>query len=84
MVMVEWVDSFQLESGWHWQSNIEDRQPARCMSVGWLIREDESQLMLAETISPHEDDRQVQGVVVIPTAAIVRREPLTSSCQVAE
>ena len=88
LVSVEWVDSFQLAAGWHWLEDLPEHGLSRCHSVGWLIKEDENQIFVAETISEVEDGHQVAGVLVVPVCSIVEKKVLTafssSACSVSE
>ena len=79
LVLVEWVDSFHLEAGWHWLEDLPERRLGHCHSVGWVIREDDEQISLSETISDVGDSHQVSGIVTIPVCAITKRKTLTSS-----
>ncbi|MYG68019.1 MAG: hypothetical protein F4206_15015 [Gammaproteobacteria bacterium] len=75
MVLVEWIDSFQLEAGWHLVDEATERSALVCRSVGFLIGETADVLCLAETIGAN----QVSGVVHIPVRAVMRRAELTFS-----
>jgi hypothetical protein len=81
LVRVRWVDSTSPRMGWIKISAWESVGSLECVSVGYLIAEDER----CKTIAPHlaypDDSEQCQGngIIVIPTGAIVSVEPLTGA-----
>ena len=79
LMLIEWVDSFQLAAGWHWLSDLEDHQPSKCQTAGWLISEDKDKICIAETISETAGDHQISGLIAIPVCAIVSRKTLAIS-----
>src|SRR4051812_46097918 len=82
LVLIEWVDSAQPIPGWQWLSDVNQRQPNKCMSVGFLIQDDAQTKVLAPNLSASSGDDdwdQASGVFTIPTAAVIRVERLTSA-----
>jgi hypothetical protein len=77
--MIEWLDSGQPIPGWQWLSDVQPRQPHRCISVGFLIQDDELSKVLAPNLgaSTPEGWDQASGTMTIPTAAVQKLERLT-------
>lgn len=85
LLLVEWVDSAQLVSNWHYLSDPLTMEIIQCVSVGWKIQESDSALVLAPNIGDYESGNGAQGTgfIRIPKAAITRTsllEEVTSSC----
>jgi hypothetical protein len=82
LVMIEWVDSGQPIPGWQWLSEMGSRIPHKCVSVGFLIQDDETTKVLAPNLGASDglgDWDQASGLMTIPTVSITRIERLTSS-----
>ena len=81
LVRVRWVDSTCPRMGWVAVSEWKGLASLECVSVGYLIAQDES----SKTIAPHlaypDDAEQCQanGIMVIPCQAIVSMETLATS-----
>ena len=81
LVLVRWVDSTSPRMGWVNLRQWEGVGSLDCVSVGYLVAEDER----SKTIAPHlaypDDDEQCQanGIIVIPNAAIVSVEILATA-----
>jgi hypothetical protein len=87
LVLIEWVDSGQPIPGWQWLDQIEERKPHRCVSVGFLVQDDEAAKVLAPNLGASDGGGgfdQASGVTTIPTAAVQRMiefsAPLVSVC----
>jgi hypothetical protein len=87
LVLIEWVDSGQPIPGWQWLDQIEERKPHRCVSVGFLVQDDEAAKVLAPNLGASDGGGgfdQASGVTTIPTAAVQRMiefsVPLVSVC----
>ena len=50
LVLVEWVDSGQPVPGWQWLDGLETRKALRCVSVGFLVQDDEATKVLAPNL----------------------------------
>lgn len=77
LVLIEWVDSYA-SSGWQEVSSIEP-EVLVCRSVGWVIRETDSTLVVAPHLTDEDGDAaptQANGLMTIPVCAIVSRRPL--------
>lgn len=82
LVLIEWVDSGQPIPGWQWLSELEKRRAHKCVSVGFLVQDDEQIKVLAPNLgSSSGDDEwdQASGLFTIRTVSITRIERLTSS-----
>jgi hypothetical protein len=63
LVMVEWLDA-TTQNGW---SPAEDRrEPERCLTVGWLLRDDEIAISIAASLG-FDDDGEINGVNAVTT-----------------
>jgi hypothetical protein len=81
LVLIEWLDSGQPVPGWQWLDHIGTRQPHRCVSVGFLVQNDESSKVLAPNLGASDGASawdQASGIITIPTAAVQKIERLTS------
>jgi hypothetical protein len=77
-VLIEWVDSTQPVSSWKYLSDAPDLEIVECASVGWVIQENESVLMLAPNLGDYKsgDGAQGSGFIRIPKASITRQTQL--------
>jgi hypothetical protein len=69
LIFVEWVDSHTV-TGWKKLSTLEENEPLRCVSVGWLIHDGEETKVIAPHLS--RGSEQGNGIMVIPAGAILR------------
>lgn len=78
LVMIEWEDSAQPIPNWSYLASFEAPGTIRCVSVGWLIRDDRQMLALAPNMGAIDDENSVQvsGVIQIPTRCVIRRSVL--------
>jgi hypothetical protein len=82
LVRIEWVDSGQPIPGWQWLSELDGRRAHRCVSVGFLVQDDEQTKVIAPNLGSSNGDNewdQVSGLFTIPTVAITKIERLTSA-----
>lgn len=71
LVLMEWLDSRQPETGWRYLRDAPDQPPVRCASVGWLLRDGDVKV-LCQTIGDASDDHpQGMGMVQIPACAVI-------------
>ncbi len=71
LVMIEWIDSTMRPMGWEFLSEMGKFRAARCVSVGWLIRDGKKAKSLALNIAATDDnDDGVCGVTTIPTCCV--------------
>jgi hypothetical protein len=71
--MVEWEDSAQPIPSWSYLASFEAPGTIRCVSVGWLIRDDDQMKALAPNMGAIDDKNSVQvsGVIQIPTRCVL-------------
>jgi len=80
LVRIIWLDSSS-PRGWHDLKEWRGVDSLECVSVGYLIAEDER----SKTVAPHiaypdeKENRQGSGIMVIPAGAIVSVEKLPTS-----
>ena len=81
LVRIRWVDSSSPRMGWTLVSEWEGVGSLECISVGYVINEDDQQKTIAPHLAyPDEPDRcQGNGIIVIPRKAILAVEALTTS-----
>jgi len=78
LVIIEWIDSRQPVGGWQRISDFERSDICKCVSVGFLIHDEEEQKVLAPNMADIEDRHNIQasGVIHIPTKCVLRITPL--------
>lgn len=80
LVLIRWLDSCDLP-GWKRLSEWGGVNTLECVSVGFLVAEDEK----SKTVAPHlaypsdEANTQGAGIMVIPARSILELTTLTSS-----
>ncbi len=73
LVAVEWEDSQRPLEAWQWLDEYELPHAVRCISVGFLIAEQEAALALAPNLGDVEQQRaQGCGIIRIPRSAVIR------------
>ncbi|WP_045368358.1 hypothetical protein [Methyloceanibacter caenitepidi] len=74
-VEVRWLD---IKGSAEWHAVSELPTPARCVTRGWVIREDKRDLTLAASLIEPEpgEDESVGDVTVIPKGCITSRKKL--------
>lgn len=73
LVLIEWEDSAQPIPSWSYLATFEAPGAIRCVSVGWLIRDDHELKVLAPNMGSIDDENsmQVSGVIQIPTRCVI-------------
>lgn len=73
LVLVEWIDASRVSEGWVDIAGISDPFPHKCVSVGFLVRENNRGKMIIPTVADieHPDNRHVYGGMMIPNTAIL-------------
>lgn len=66
-VLVTWVDSQFSTGAWEWRENREMVDLGKCRSLGFVLEENDKQLMIAATLGGAE----IYGVATIPKCAIL-------------
>lgn len=72
-MLVEWIDASRISDGWIDCKNIPKPILHRCVTVGFLVADDDEAKLLLPTIADieHPDNRHAYGGMLIPGAAIV-------------
>jgi hypothetical protein len=73
--MIEWEDSAQPIPTWSYLASFSPSGAIRCVSVGWLICENDELKALAPNMGSLDDENsmQVSGVIQIPTRCVINR-----------
>lgn len=81
LVLVEWEDSAQPTSNWRYLNDVPALEVIQCVSVGWLVGENERVMMLAANIGDYESGEGAQGsaFIRIPKCSITRVAQLKES-----
>jgi len=66
IVIIKWVDSTGVTSGWEFTEDIKPLKPAICTSVGFLIDDAEDYKTIVQT----DGEDQILGRLTIPVCAI--------------
>ena len=74
LVLIEWMDSIQPVTGWHFLEDAPAVEAIQCCSVGWLVGENKSARMLVPNIGDKESGGSAQGTgfIRIPASSITR------------
>lgn len=71
LMLIEWLDSRTPTSGWQFLDDAELPEPCKCISVGFLIKDDGIQKIIASHLNDLNGEAQVMGVMTIPSCSIV-------------
>lgn len=72
LVLVEWEDSRLPTPHWQWLDTVK-ATVVRCQSVGFLVQDGAEVKVIAQNVGDsHGADRQISGVMTIPTRAVTR------------
>jgi hypothetical protein len=78
LFVVEWVDSLQPVPSWRMMDDLPKLETANCNSVGWLVGEDASAIMLAPNVADlGTETAQGSGFMRIPKACITKARQLS-------
>lgn len=70
-IIIEWNDSLQPVTGWHMMDDLPTLDVAKCKTVGWLVAENDSALMVAQNIAdPESAQMQAGGLMRIPKCCV--------------
>ena len=78
IVLIEWVDSRRPTSEWEFLEDKDFQEIVNCISVGFLLKKDQTQVILASNFGDLGNDEQVMGIMTIPTCSITRMVDLRS------
>ena len=81
LVMIEWEDSAQPIPEWSYLASFDAPGIIRCVSVGWLIRDDDEMKALAPNMGAIDDEHsmQVSGIIQIPSRCVRHITPIAES-----
>ena len=83
LVLIEWKDSRQPTNSWAHIAGMGNQRCCDCVSVGFLIQDDEEVKVLAPNIADMDENMQATGVITIPAAAVTAIKPLVeTTCSV--
>ena len=73
LVLIEWIDASRVSDGWVDIAEVTEPDPHKCVSVGFLVRENKRGKMIVPTVADveHPDNRHVYGTMMIPSSAIL-------------
>ena len=79
LVMIEWLDSSRIGGGWVDLADIAEPDPSRCVSVGFLVSQNEKGKILVPTVADiaREHNRHTHGGIMIPTCSILSERRLS-------
>lgn len=74
LVMIEWEDSAQPIPSWRFLADFEAPGTIRCVSVGWMIRDDKQMKVVAPNMGGvnTSGSLQVSGMIQIPTSCVLQ------------
>jgi hypothetical protein len=80
LVLIEWIDASRIFDGWIDLKDVPDPEPHKCVSVGFLVKDNERGKVLIPTIADvqHPENRHAYGGMLIPNAAIVSLKKITA------
>jgi hypothetical protein len=78
LMLIEWVDSSRLREGWIDLSEIGERDPHTCVSVGFLVKENKLGKILVPTVADVKNaaNRHAYGGIMIPVCSILSERRL--------
>lgn len=78
LLMVEWIDASRLNDGWVDWDAIPKAYLHKCVTVGFLVSDTKSAIILVPTIGDieHENNRHTYGGMLIPKSAVVSTRSL--------
>lgn len=78
LVQIEWFDASRLSDGWMNLSDIPDPYLHKCVSVGFVVAENDAGKILVPTIGDvgHPENSHTYGGMLIPASAIIREKVL--------
>lgn len=81
LVIIEWVDSRRPDASWRHLGGAKEWQICKCVSVGFLIADDEVRKVLAPNMADIDDasNMQLAGEIVIPTACVLSLKRLVET-----
>jgi hypothetical protein len=79
LALIEWVDASRLSDGWMDLNAIPDPYRHACVTVGFVVAENEIAKILVPTIGDveHRDNSHTYGGMMIPVSAIIAERYLS-------
>ena len=74
VVKITWIDSKGITSEWEFKEDIKPLTPCLCVSIGWLLDDNEEY----KTIVQSDSDNQCLGRMTIPACSIKNIEVIQS------
>ena len=73
LVIIEWVDSRRPDAAWKRVADHQEWTACKCVSVGFLIADDNEKKVLAPNMADIDDASNIQhaGEIVIPSACVL-------------
>lgn len=78
LVQVEWVDSRQPTSHWERLDDLSHLAPCACMTVGYLVVESDTHVVIAHSIGDDGENPQGTGLTAIPSECIKKMTELVA------
>jgi hypothetical protein len=78
LVMIEWVDASRLSNSWMGLSAVPEPYLHRCVTVGFLVAENERGKIIVPTVTnlEYDDNKQTYGGMMIPASAVISQRTL--------
>jgi hypothetical protein len=71
LALVYWSDSAQASGAWRHMEDLPEPEAIDCASVGWIVKEDDEVLMIAQSMGDiGTDNTQCAGIKQIPKCCI--------------
>lgn len=79
LVIIEWLDSRRPDAGWKHLQGDQDWDTCKCVSVGFMVADDDDKKVLAPNMADIDSasNMQLAGEIVIPSACVVSITRLT-------
>lgn len=74
LVQIEWKDSKQPIPVWQHLSDMAENKPISCVSVGYLLQDDDEVKVLAPNMADISSELNIQasGIISIPTGCVTK------------
>lgn len=64
LVEITWLDAMS-KSGWHYVDDAENFQPPECKTIGYLLFQDASRIVVGGTLNEGEDETADMSVIPV-------------------
>ena len=72
LVLIEWIDSRSPTAYWQFLEDVVYPEPCKCISVGFLLKENKTHKILASHLNDLKGDTQIMGMMTIPKCSIIK------------